>query len=55
MRQTQINSSQDLGRSRAHDRVMVPLAGGFSSYSGNQATLPVWMTRMNESGHAASE
>ena len=55
MRQTQINSSQALNRSHTHDRVMVPLAGGFSSYSGNQATLPVWMTRMSESDHAASE
>jgi hypothetical protein len=55
MRQTQINSSQDLGRSRAHDRVMVALAGGFSSHSGNHVTVAGWMTRMSESGHAASE
>jgi hypothetical protein len=55
MRQTQQDSSQALGRFRAHDRVMAAQAGGFSSPSGNQVTGTGWMTQMSETGHAAFE
>ena len=55
MRRTQINSSQALSLCRARDRGIMAQAGGFFPHSGNQVTVTAVVTRMSESGHAASE